>query len=464
MSTPSDPLLRRAMSEVFARGEVPLPDALLSSACGVSQHRLALDYDGRTFERGDDGEYRLAQHDAANTTGCALTLELQKPVVRHGADGLVRGKSGESMFYYFSPRCAVSGTVTIDGVVEHVVGGAAWYDHEFGHGGQYTYSNPEQDAGVSWDWIGVQLDNNWDLSICCMVDNTSGDSCGRFAVLVGPDGTPHRYSTCMFEGHTSWNSSKTFAAYPTAWQISIPEAELFLDVRAPLPAQELITIISRPSFWEGRVDVHGTISGRPVAGKGFVERCGFDRMDSIPTFFSAVGTETRRSVRAVLPLDLDTRTAATILGGPHRPDLIDGVDLDHLSSSLIALIRTIVDRGGKARRSYVALACCDAVGGDSQPLLSWLALPELMHVGSLMVDDVEDRSTVRRGGPAAHTLFGEPLTINAGTLCYFLPQIFLAQSTMPPAQQLRIYELYFEAVRAAHAGQALDLACARSTH
>jgi geranylgeranyl pyrophosphate synthase len=85
---------------------------------------------------------------------------------------------------------------------------------------------------------------------------------------------------------------------------------------------------------------------------------------------------------------------------------------------LIAPIRTI-DRGGKAWRSYVALACCDAVGGDSQPLLSWLAMPELMHVGSLMVDDVEDRSLVRR--VTSGTMYGEPLMINAGTLCYFLP-------------------------------------------
>jgi len=134
------------------------------------------------------------------------------------------------------------------------------------------------------------------------------------------------------------------------------------------------------------------------------------------------------------------------------------LDLDHLSSSLIAPIRTIVDRGGKAWRSYVALACCDVVGGDSQPYLDWLAIPELMHVGSLIVDDVEDRSVVRRGGPAVHTLFGEPLAINAGTLCYFLPQIFLSRSKLPAAQQVRIYELYFEAARAAHAGQALDLA------
>jgi hypothetical protein len=79
--------------------------------------------------------------------------------------------------------------------------------------------------------------------------------------------------------------------------------------------------------------------------------------------------ETRRSVRTLLPLDLDRRTAATIVSGVERSAYVHDLDLDHLSSSLIAPIRTIVDRGGKAWRSYVALVCCDVVGGDSQPYL-----------------------------------------------------------------------------------------------
>ena len=198
------------------------------------------------------------------------------------------------------------------------------------------------------------------------------------------------------------------------------------------------------------MNVRGRLHGAPVHGKGFVERSGFERTDTIAHFFAAVGKETRRSVRRLLPLDLDASTAATIVSGVDRTASVHDLDLDRLSSALIAPIRAIVDRGGKAWRSYVALACCDVVGGDSQPYLGWLAMPELMHVGSLIVDDVEDRSIVRRGGPAAHTLFGEPLAINAGTLCYFLPQIFLAQSNLPPAQQVRIYEQYFAAARAAH--------------
>ena len=48
----------------------------------------------------------------------------------------------------------------------------------------------------------------------------------------------------------------------------------------------------------------------------------------------------------------------------------------------------------------------DVVGGDSQRFAHWLALPELLHVGSLIIDDVQDDSDVRRGGPSCHMIHG----------------------------------------------------------
>jgi geranylgeranyl pyrophosphate synthase len=80
-----------------------------------------------------------------------------------------------------------------------------------------------------------------------------------------------------------------------------------------------------------------------------------------------------------------------------------------------------------------------------------------LHVGSLIIDDVQDGSEVRRGGPACHKLYGEALAINAGCASYFLAQIPATTSGLDDALLVRIYEAYFEAIRAAHAGQALDI-------
>jgi geranylgeranyl pyrophosphate synthase len=120
-------------------------------------------------------------------------------------------------------------------------------------------------------------------------------------------------------------------------------------------------------------------------------------------------------------------------------------------------IRQITDRGGKSWRSYAALACCDVVEGDSRKFQQWLAVPELLHVGSLIVDDVQDRSQIRRGGPTVHMMYGEPIAINSGTAAYFLAQHLLISKEISDQDKLKLYDLYFEAMRAGHAGQATDL-------
>jgi geranylgeranyl pyrophosphate synthase len=39
-----------------------------------------------------------------------------------------------------------------------------------------------------------------------------------------------------------------------------------------------------------------------------------------------------------------------------------------------------------------------------------------LHNASLLIDDIEDSSTMRRGQPVAHAIYGVPLTINCGNL------------------------------------------------
>jgi len=159
----------------------------------------------------------------------------------------------------------------------------------------------------------------------------------------------------------------------------------------------------------------------------------------------------------VYPLELTRSHAETLVAAPGRESVLDGVDLKQLARTLIAPVREITDRGGKAWRSYAALACCDVVLGDSRKFAEWLAFPEFMHVGSLIVDDVQDRSDIRRGGPTAHLKYGEAISINAGTAAYFMGERMLRRSLVSDTAKLQLYDLYFEALREGHAGQAIDL-------
>ena len=44
----------------------------------------------------------------------------------------------------------------------------------------------------------------------------------------------------------------------------------------------------------------------------------------------------------------------------------------------------------------------------------------ILHNSSLLVDDIEDGSQLRRGVPVAHSIFGVPMTLNTANYMYFL--------------------------------------------
>ena len=458
-----DERLNRAISEVLREGRVLLPDRMFTAPVQVDLNRLALDYGGARFEKTSAGEYTLhldASEGPQKPFGAQLTFTLKKAPQRHGDNGVVRGVHGEDMFYVFVPRCDVKGSVTVDGAT-HEVRGEGWYDHEFGcppKQKQEATHDKKSDLGViAWNWVSAQLDDGSDVSVYDLVHSETKESKGRWAVVVEADGTSRSFRDFTLTAMGTWRSVRTFEKYPTSFSLEIPGAALSLTIDAAIGDQELVTVISKPAFWEGRTNVTGTRDGKPVKGPGYVERSGFFVAETLDEFFKSVGEAVRESVAAVYPLELQLPHAQKLVAAPGREDVLDGVDLPQLARTLIAPVREITDRGGKAWRSYAALACCDVVLGDSRKFVEWLAFPEFMHVGSLIVDDVQDKSTVRRGGPASHLKYGEALAINAGTAAYFMGEQLLRRSLVSDAVKLELYDLYFEALRQGHAGQAIDL-------
>jgi len=457
-----DPRLNRAISEILERGKVPSPDRVFDAPVFVAERKLDLDFGGARFRKLDDGRYRLELTNEKAGVAADLTFTLRKPPTRHGDDGLVRGVAGEQMFYYFVPRCEVTGFVTLEGRARPVAKGRGWYDHEFGcpapsfETDEGPGKEPER-VDIAWNWAAVQLDDGRDVSAYSLVRVADGHILYQWAIVSAANGVSRAYEDMTLEPVATWRSKRTFYEYPIRWRLQVPGAGLDLSIDASFEDQELMTTISKPAFWEGRTEVRGHWGGRAVTGLGYFERSGFEPIKNLDEFFGAVGEEVRASIARVLPHDLSRDVATQLVAAPGRAHYLDGVSLEQLSRTLVAPIRCIADRGGKSWRSYAALAAVDVVGGDSRKFVQWLAVPELMHVGSLIVDDVQDRSDVRRGGPTAHLVYGEPLAINAGTAAYFLCQRMLVDVDLSPSDKLRIYDLYFEVMRAGHAGQALDL-------
>ena len=454
-----DARLRRAMKEVLVKGKVPYPDQIFAGDIYVDTRQLDLDFDGLRFWKDDAGAYHLFLRNNHVAVGADLVCVPRKPAVRHGQDGVVKGVSGEDMFYYFLPRCDLVGEVLLPGGVEALSQGSGWYDHEFGlHEGKTTTVDERKNGQeIGWNWLGIQLDDGRELSAYRMVDEHTGESVGQLAVLVDSDGNRQAWPDFTLIGDQVWTSTRTFADYPTRWRVQVPQAGIDIVATATLNDQEFITVISKPAFWEGRCAAEGTIDGAAVTGLAYLEHSGQLTIADLDGFFSAVGRQVRKSVDKLAPHEPSWEQVRDLVASPQRPQYMQGVDVDQFTRTMIKPVREIVDRGGKSWRSYAALACCDIVGGDSRLYVQWLAMPELMHVGSLIVDDVQDKSTIRRGGPTAHLVYGEALAINAGTACYFMGQKLLTGRHMSAANKLRLYDLYFESLRAGHAGQALDL-------
>jgi geranylgeranyl diphosphate synthase type I len=120
----------------------------------------------------------------------------------------------------------------------------------------------------------------------------------------------------------------------------------------------------------------------------------------------------------------------------------------------------MVDRGGKGWRSSWLVLCCHALGyrGSDQRLRELMPVVELIHTGSLIIDDIQDESATRRGLPALHAQIGADLAINAGNFLYFLPMLLIQElSWLTDEQRLETYHRIAVGMRQGHLGQALDL-------
>lgn len=119
----------------------------------------------------------------------------------------------------------------------------------------------------------------------------------------------------------------------------------------------------------------------------------------------------------------------------------------------------LLGRPGKDFRSrLVEVAYQVSAGSDSPAMPEQLPmLVEILHAGSLIIDDIEDASIQRRGKPALHLLVGVPLALNAGNWLYFLPHSVLERMSLPPSIELDVRRVLDRGVLRCHYGQALDL-------
>jgi geranylgeranyl pyrophosphate synthase len=135
-------------------------------------------------------------------------------------------------------------------------------------------------------------------------------------------------------------------------------------------------------------------------------------------------------------------------------------NLKTLNVAVADPIWEILDRGGKRWRPSLFLLICEALGKKAEDYLDFAIIPEVVHNGTLIVDDIEDSSELRRGKPCTYRIYGVDIAVNAGNAMYYLPLLPLMdrRKHIPSAKLRKLYEVYVQEMINLSMGQAMDIA------
>jgi len=197
-----------------------------------------------------------------------LTLTDEKGLLLQGDRGYSRKgpEPGNASYYYSLTRLASSGSVRVgDGAYE--VSGWSWMDHEYSTGGL----GPDL---VGWDWFSIQLDDGSEVMLYQLRREDGSSDAFSSGTFIAADGQTTRLSREDYQINVeeTWRSPHSGATYPARWTVTVPPADLELEIAPHLADQELNVSYT---YWEGAVQVVGERAGQTVSGNGYVELTGY---------------------------------------------------------------------------------------------------------------------------------------------------------------------------------------------
>lgn len=363
------------------------------------------------------------------------------------------GKPGHGMEMVTYPRLVVSGDVG-----GSPVAGSAWLDHQWGGRGWF-FADGDAGRALGWEWFGANLDDGRNLLVMVHRDAQSGAVVYDHASIAAGSTVEHCTNGLDLEPIRFWESPRTLISYPVEWRMRIPSLGVDLRFEPLADDQEVPVFGMARAIWEGAGRVSGTVGERPAAGsargevygRGFV----FDFADHLESMRMRIDSR----IEEFLPPVLEDDHLQGFIGRPswqyepaaYRQMLTDPV-------------WDLVSRRGKRWRPLFGLLMLNVLGCDPAPyeeLVSVLA--ELLHTGALIIDDIQDRSLLRRGDECIHLRHGNDVAISAANTLYFLPSILVSRHPLlNQARRLALHETTVEQLLSAHLGQALDLYWSRN--
>ena len=125
--------------------------------------------------------------------------------------------------------------------------------------------------------------------------------------------------------------------------------------------------------------------------------------------------------------------------------------------SLHVPVWDLLDRGGKRFRPLLSYLCCKIVGGDTKKVLQCAAAVELLHNMTLVHDDIEDNSDIRRGKPCLHLTYGVPLAINTADAMAVKVFDMILSNKIEPKLKLQVLQKVVQRISQMVRGQAIEI-------
>ena len=214
--------------------------------------------------RDGDGFFLSAEADGVEI---ALELESLKPAVIHGVDGVSPKAEGEgrASHYYSLTRLATRGTVRLN-ERDYEVSGFSWFDHEWA-------TNQLAADQTGWDWFSLHFEDGSDFMLFQIRTRDGGRDTHSSGTWIEADGRATKIDRFELKPVKWWKSPHSGGSYPVEWEITIPDRQVTLSVRARMPDQELS---EEPfAYWEGTVSATGSRQGKEISGKGYLEMTGY---------------------------------------------------------------------------------------------------------------------------------------------------------------------------------------------
>jgi geranylgeranyl pyrophosphate synthase/predicted secreted hydrolase len=393
----------------------------------------------------NDGQITLTFDDPVNKTPCRLFLH---PLSDRYSLRIDAAPINQLIDYVTIPNLEMTGTFGTEPVM-----GTAWMDHQWGNSG-FFLSRPRGGRVYGWDWAGINGNDGSDWIFHIFRDMQSGEALDQFAIHFERGKKPCLFREFAAKPLRFWESEKTHICYPVSWTITFPKFSGEITIEPVTDDQEIPVLGFMRAVWEGAAKASGCIGGHTFTGRARLELHGYGYIFDFEQYLQHHAGRIHDSIESFFPKEISNDRYQDFVGIPYWHH-----ETAACNKTIADPIWDLLSRKKKYWRPLFGILLLEALGVSSEKYRMLLTvIPELTHTGTLIIDDIEDNASLRRGDACIHLSYGLDVAINAANTLYFLPATLYARHPdLTDQQRLELYKITHDTFTKGHFGQALDI-------